>query len=70
MTVNLGAIDRAIRIILGLVLVAAPFLSGLAIFASSAATIVAIIAGIVLLATSAMRFCPIYRVFGIRTCKL
>ncbi|MFT5786248.1 MAG: hypothetical protein ACI9KK_001603 [Ascidiaceihabitans sp.] len=70
MTVNLGAIDRAIRIILGLVLVAAPFLSGLAIFASSVATIVAIIAGIVLLATSAMRFCPIYRVFGIRTCKL
>ena len=70
MTVNLGAIDRAIRIILGLVLLAAPFVSGLAIFASSRATTVAMIAGVVMLATSAMRFCPIYRILGIRTCKI
>lgn len=70
MTVNLGTIDRAIRIILGLVLLAAPFVSGLAIFASSTATTVAMIAGVVMLATSAMRFCPIYRILGIRTCKI
>jgi hypothetical protein len=42
----------------------------LAIFASSTATTVAMIAGVVMLATSAMRFCPIYRILGIRTCKI
>ncbi|MGB3243979.1 MAG: DUF2892 domain-containing protein [Sulfitobacter sp.] len=70
MTANLGTVDRAIRVILGLALLAAPFVSGWAIFASSSATVIAVIAGIVLLATSAMRFCPLYRIFGIRTCKL
>jgi hypothetical protein len=29
-----------------------------------------VIAGIALLGTSAMKFCPMYRIFGIRTCKL
>jgi hypothetical protein len=69
MTANLGTIDRVLRIVLGLVLLAAPFVSGMAIFASTPVTIVSVIAGIVMLATSAMRFCPIYRIFGMRTNK-
>ncbi len=70
MIANLGSIAHSIRIILGLVLLTAPFLSGLAIFASTTATLIAVIVGIVMLATSAMRFCPLYRIFGVRTCKL
>ncbi len=70
MTANLGKIDRILRVLLGLVLLAVPFISGWALFESGTATIVAVIAGIIMLATSAMRFCPLYRIFGIRTCKL
>ena len=70
MTKNIGTTDRVLRIILGLVLLAAPFVSGLAPFNSGIATAIAVIAGIVMLATSTMRFCPMYRVLGIQTCKL
>jgi hypothetical protein len=70
MNANLGTFDRIFRIVLGVVLLAAPFVSGMAIFDSSMAMIVSVIAGIVMVATSAMRFCPLYRVFGIQTCKL
>lgn len=70
MTKNIGNIDRVLRIVLGLILLAAPFVSGLALFNSGIATVVAVIVGIVMLATSSMRFCPMYRLFGIQTCKL
>jgi hypothetical protein len=70
MTANVGNIDRILRIVLGLVLIAAPFVSGMGLFASTAATVVSVVAGLVLLGTSAMRFCPLYRILGIQTCKL
>lgn len=70
MTANLGSADRILRLVLGIVLLVLPFVGGPAIFESSAATIVAVVAGIILIVTSAMRFCPLYRIFGIRTCKL
>ncbi|MGC1495768.1 MAG: DUF2892 domain-containing protein [Sulfitobacter sp.] len=70
MTANLGNIDRIFRFVLGIVLLAAPFVSGLALFQSSAATIISLIAGLIMVGTSAIKFCPLYRIFGIRTCKL
>lgn len=70
MTKNLGNFDRIFRAFLGVVLLAAPFVSGFAIFDSTAATAVSVIAGLVMLGTSAIKFCPLYRVFGLRTCKL
>ncbi|MFC6637323.1 DUF2892 domain-containing protein [Sulfitobacter sp. JBTF-M27] len=70
MTANLGTADRVFRFLLGIVLLAAPFFSGMALFNSGLATALSIIVGIVMLATSAMRFCPLYRIFGIRTCKM
>ncbi|WP_394178447.1 DUF2892 domain-containing protein [Yoonia maritima] len=69
MTVNVGTIDRLIRLVIGAALLVAPFTTGLPLFESTAATVVAVIVGIVLLATSAMRFCPLYRIFGLRTCQ-
>jgi hypothetical protein len=70
MTTNLGTIDRVFRLLLGIILLAAPFVSGLTMFTSSTATIISVIAGLVMVGTSAMKFCPLYRIFGIRTCKV
>lgn len=70
MTKNLGSFDRALRVLLGIILLVIPFIGGLTIFDSNVAMLVSVVAGIVMLATSAMRFCPLYRIFGIRTCKL
>jgi hypothetical protein len=69
MTTNLGTTDRVFRLLLGIILLAAPFVSGLTMFTSSTATIISVIAGLVMVGTSAMKFCPLYRIFGIRTCK-
>jgi len=66
---NLGTIDRVFRLILGAVLLAAPFVSGLPLFDNTAAMVIALVGGVVMLATSAMKFCPLYRLFGIRTCR-
>ncbi len=70
MTTNIGTMDRVLRLILGIVLLVAPFVGGMAIFDSTAAIAISVIAGIILIATSAMKFCPLYRIFGIRTCQL
>jgi len=70
MTSNVGTIDRGLRLVLGLVLLAAPFVSGMALFNSSTATIISVIAGLVMVGTSAMKFCPMYRILGVQTCKL
>lgn len=70
MNTNVGTIDRAFRMILGVVLLLAPFVSGLALFGSTASTGISVVLGLVMLGTSAVKFCPLYRIFGIRTCKL
>lgn len=70
--VNVGSIDRALRFVLGAALLAAPFLPPLASsFAETGAGKYAVAAvGIVLLGTAIFRFCPAYRLFGIRTCSI
>jgi hypothetical protein len=70
MTSNVGKIDRMVRIIVGLLLIAAPFVTQIGMFQSTMGTAIAVIVGVVLIATSAMRFCPLYRIFGIKTCKV
>ena len=70
MTNNVGKLDRIFRLVLGIVLLAAPFISGMALFQSGTATIISVIVGLVMIGTSAMKFCPLYRVLGIQTCKL
>ncbi len=70
MTSNVGKIDRMVRIIVGLLLIAAPFVTQIGMFQSTMGTAIAVIVGVVLIATSAMRFCPAYRILGIQTCKI
>lgn len=65
MPINLGKADRLVRFVLGVALIVA----GLAVFQSGTATLVAVVVGVVLIATSAVKFCPLYRLIGVRTCK-
>ncbi len=68
MPCNIGTADRAIRLVLGLVLVLLPLLTG---FAAGTAWLwwAALIVGLVMLATAGTRFCPLYTLLGIRTCR-
>lgn len=66
---NVGKIDRVVRYVLGALLIAAPFLSGASLF-QGAMTWISVVVGVVLVATAGMKFCPLYRILGVNTCKL
>lgn len=68
MTANVGALDRIVRFVVGVLLIAAPFTTSIALFQTKGGAIGAVLVGLVLIVTSAMRFCPLYRILGIRTC--
>ncbi len=70
MTANLGNTDRIVRAILGLVLFLAPLGNVPAIWSNSTYAYLSMAVGVILVATSVFRFCPLYRVFGISTCKI
>ena len=57
---NLGNLDRIIRFILGAVLIGAPLLTGWPLWSDGLALWGAIVVWMVLIATSALSFCPIY----------
>jgi len=69
MTANVGTFDRILRAALGLVLLYLAFASGLPFFDGGIGKWGAVIVGVVMLGTSALRVCPLYGVFGIKTCK-
>jgi hypothetical protein len=67
---NVGSLDRAVRFVLGAVLVGAPLLLP-AMFAPLGAWRFALVAwGVVMLGTAVFRFCPAYTLLGIRTCPV
>lgn len=68
MTINVGTVDRIARAILGVVLLYLAFASGS--LDASVWKWIAAAAGVIMLGTSAMKFCPLYRVFGMRTCPV
>lgn len=67
---NVGKFDRVFRLVLGVILIAAPLLSGFALFNSATATVISLVAGAIMLVTAMMSSCPIYSIFGIKTCKV
>jgi len=67
MTANLGTVDRLIRLVLGIVLILLPVFG--MIGANAILAYGAYIVGAVLVATAAFRFCPLYRLLGIKTCE-
>lgn len=70
MRINVGTPDRIARIVIGAVLVLLPFLSGLALFATSLWFWASIVVGAVLIVTAIVRFCPLYAILGLSTCKV
>jgi membrane-bound ClpP family serine protease len=69
MQTNVGTIDRLIRLAIGVILVALPFVGNLPVFDAAWATVLSVIVGLVMLVVSATRICPVYAVLGIRSCK-
>jgi hypothetical protein len=65
MKFNLGNIDRAIRAILGLVLIALAATGTVGMWGW-----IGIVIGIVLLLTAIFGFCPAYAIFGMNTCPM
>lgn len=61
---NMGGLDRSLRIILGLALLAYAFMGG-----AGGLGLVAGVIGAVFLVTSAVSFCPLYRLIGLKTCQ-
>lgn len=70
MSANVGSIDRLIRIVSGLVLIILPFVTSFGLWANPLAQIGVPIIGAVLVVTALVRFCPLYRLIGVRTCKV
>jgi hypothetical protein len=69
MIANVGTMDRAFRLVLGVALIAAALLSGWAAFDGVALKYGAVVVGIVMLATATFRFCPLYTALGVNTCR-
>lgn len=69
MTINVGTIDRILRAVLGVGLLYLAFLSGLPAFESAILKYGTAIVGVVMLIVAATRVCPIYAIFGFKTCR-
>jgi hypothetical protein len=69
MTTNVGTIDRILRAALGAVLLYLAFFSGLPLLATPLFKFGAAAIGVVMLATSTLKMCPIYAILGLKTCK-
>ena len=59
--VNVGTLDRALRVVVGLVLLALVFVGPKTLWG---------LIGIVPIATGLIGFCPAYRLLGLSTCKV
>ena len=68
---NIGPIDRLLRLIVGVALLAAGFVPSVAnllhIPVEGTWHWVAIVVGVIMVGTAAIRFCPLYRLIGLRT---
>lgn len=61
MSVNEGTVDRVLRVVAGLVIFSLAFVGPKTMWAYL---------GLVPLLTGLVGFCPVYALFGVRTCKL
>ena len=65
LSLNVGGFDRALRLILGVVLIALAYFGIL----SGTGAIIAYIVAAIALVTGLVRFCPVNALIGINTCK-
>jgi hypothetical protein len=64
--INEGSADRVIRVVLGIVLLALYFMGTV----TGTLGWVALVVGIIALATGVVGFCPLYAVLGLSTCPV
>lgn len=66
---NIGSPDRIVRIVLGIVLLLAPFVAPSAVVLAGLGTwkYAMVAVGAILVVTGLLRFCPLYRIMGIRS---
>ncbi len=70
MSANVGTIDRVLRALIGIVALALVFVGPVTAGCGWGLERIALVAvGAIMLGTSMIKFCPLYRVFGLRTCK-
>ncbi|HQR27032.1 MAG TPA: DUF2892 domain-containing protein [Nocardioides sp.] len=65
MNTNVGSSDRIIRLVVAVVAAVVAFMVG----AGSVLGILLLVVAAVMLVTAAVGFCPLYRVFGVSTCR-
>lgn len=70
MTINVGTVDRILRLVVGVALIAVALFSSMAIFDAVFAKYGAIALGLVLVATGIVGTCPMYSIIGTKTCKV
>lgn len=64
---NVGTPDRIFRLVLGALLVLAPFVISLPLWAAGWTVWASVIVGLVLVATAVFSFCPIYAALRLST---
>lgn len=69
MTVNVGTIDRILRAALGAALLYLALVSGVPAFEAPLVKYGAAAVGVVMLVVAAVRVCPVYSIFGFKTCR-
>jgi Protein of unknown function (DUF2892) len=70
MRINVGTPDRIVRLLIGAALVLLPFVSSLGLFATPAWQWGSVAVGVVLIVTAIIRFCPLYAILHLSTCKV
>jgi len=60
LTTNVGSFDRILRIVIGAALIILTLTGTIGIWGWI---------GVILLGTAFLRFCPLYRIIGMNTCK-
>jgi hypothetical protein len=66
---NVGTVDRLLRAALGLVLLWLALFSGIPAVSAGWVQVLLSVVGAVMLVVAAVRICPVYTIFGIRTCR-
>lgn len=66
MNANVGSTDKVIRLVIAVAAAVSAFIVG----ATSVLGIVLLVLAALMVATSAMSFCPVYSLLGLNTCKI
>ena len=67
MTVNMGTLDRALRLVIGIFLIVAPLLNWMGLGANTVVAYLLVAVGGILTLTAVFGVCPVYSLLGIKT---